>query len=203
MNGIEKNSLARALEGKTLVLASSSPRRIEFFEKLGVPFVARGGDVDETYPSSLQGEDIVKFLSRVKARAAGLRSDIEIVVGADTIVWANGTALGKPKDASGAVEMLRMLSGRTHEVITGVTIRGAQGEETFSSMTKVTFAEMDEDDIRYYVERFSPLDKAGAYAIQEWIGETSITSIEGPYHNVVGLPTAQLYARLKTFAARA
>lgn len=198
-----KNSLASALEGKTLVLASSSPRRIEFFEKLGVPFITRTGDVDESYPPSLHGEDIVKYLSRVKARAAGLLSEKEIVVGADTLVWADGQVLGKPKDTEQAVEMLRMLSGRTHEVITGATIRDAVGEETFSSTTKVTFAEMDEDDIRYYVECFSPLDKAGAYAIQQWIGETSITSIEGPYHNVVGLPTAQLYARLKTFAVRA
>lgn len=198
-----ENSLAAALKGRTLVLASASPRRIEFFEKLGVPFIARAGDVEETYPDSLtDGRQIVEFLSRLKARAAGPESPQEIVVGADTLVWAEGRALGKPRDVRDAEDTLRMLSGRTHEVLTGVTLRSEEKEETFCCSTRVTFDRMDQTDIRYYVSLFSPLDKAGAYAIQEWIGETHITSIEGPYHNVVGLPTAQLYARLKKFAAR-
>lgn len=196
-----RNSLAVALEGKKLVLASSSPRRIEFFEKMGVPFTVRTSEVEEVYPEGLAEEEIVRYLSRIKAEAAGILSDDEIVVGADTIVWADSRALGKPKDEAEATDMLRRLSGRTHEVITGVTIRSRRAEETFSCTTRVTFGHIDEADIAYYVGLFSPLDKAGAYAIQQWIGEAYITDIEGPYHNVVGLPTAELYSRLKKFAA--
>lgn len=198
-----ENSLAEALKGRTLVLASTSPRRIEFFEKLGVPFLARTGDVREHYPDTLtDGREIVQYLSRLKARAAGPLAPQEIIVGADTLVWADGRPLGKPRDEQEAEATLRALSGRTHEVLTGVTLRSVTDEESFCCATRVTFLPIDPQDIRYYVSRFSPLDKAGAYAIQEWIGETHIASIEGSYHNVVGLPTAQLYQRLKKFAAR-
>ena len=115
---------------------------------------------------------------------------------------ADGRPLGKPRDEQEAEATLRALSGRTHEVLTGVTLRSVTDEESFCCATRVTFLPIDPLDIRYYVSRFSPLDKAGAYAIQEWIGETHIASIEGSYHNVVGLPTAQLYQRLKKFAVR-
>lgn len=193
------NDLAIALKGKKLILASGSPRRKEFFEKLGVPFSVRVADADESYPSGLSECGIAEHISRIKAHAAGTSDRDEIIVAADTIVWEHGHVLGKPSGKKQAEEMLARLSGKTHSVVTGVTIRSADKEETFSAVTRVTFSPLSENDIKYYVDNFSPMDKAGAYAIQEWIGETHITSIEGSYHNVVGLPTAELYSRLKKF----
>lgn len=193
------NDLAIALKGKKLILASGSPRRREFFEKLGVPFSVRVADADESYPEGLSECGIAEYISRMKARAAGTPRRGEIIVAADTIVWAQGQVLGKPAGKKQAEEMLGRLSGKTHSVVTGVTIRSSDREETFSAVTRVTFSPLSENDIKYYVDNFSPMDKAGAYAIQEWIGETHITSVEGSYHNVVGLPTAELYSRLKKF----
>lgn len=201
--GPGENTLAAALRGRTLVLASGSPRRREFFEKSGVPFIVRTGDITESYPDTLHDpQRIVCYLSRLKARAAGPRTPQEIIVGADTIVWAEGRVLGKPRDARQAEETLQLLSGRTHRVLTGVTLLAEGREDTFYSSTRVTFAPIAPQDIHYYVSRYNPTDKAGAYAIQEWIGQTYIRRIEGSYHNVVGLPTARLYEHLKKFASR-
>ena len=198
-----ENSLAQALQGRKLILASASPRRREFFRLLGVPFETRTCPVEENYPDDTHDpEPIVEYLSRIKARAVPLDSPADIVVSADTIVWADNRALGKPHDRFQAEEMLRSLSARTHRVLTGVTLRDSRGEDTFHCSTLVRFAPISAQDIRYYVALFSPMDKAGAYGIQEWIGQTHIESIEGSYHNVVGLPTAQLYERLKKFASR-
>ncbi|MDD4819300.1 MAG: Maf family nucleotide pyrophosphatase [Flavobacteriales bacterium] len=192
------NSLCVALKGKNIILASSSPRRREFFAALDIPFSVKSPDVDESYPSTLHGADVVEYISRVKARAISLNEN-DIVISADTIVCVDDIILGKPKDADDAIEMITLLSGKTHQVITGVTIRSCEKEMTFSQKTEVTLATLDKKDIAFYVEKYAPMDKAGAYAIQEWIGEIGITNINGSYHNVVGMPMAQVYSALKDF----
>ena len=193
------NSLQDALCGYKVILASGSPRRRDFFSSLGIEFATTSPDVDESYPPSLSHQEIPRYLSLIKARAVKLSHDNEIVITADTIVCTDDYVLGKPSSRDDAIRIIRELSGKTHNVITGVTIRSTGKEMTFHCTTSVTFDTIEEKDILYYVDRFSPMDKAGAYAIQEWIGEIGITQINGSYHNVVGMPMAQLYSALKTF----
>ena len=193
------NSLQEVLCGHRVILASGSPRRRDFFSSLGIEFTTTSPDVDESYPSSLSYTEIPRYLSLIKARAVGLHSENDIVITADTIVCTDDEVLGKPSSREDAIRIIRKLSGRTHNVITGVTIRSIVKEMTFHCTTSVTFDTIEEKDIVYYVDKFSPMDKAGAYAIQEWIGEIGITQINGSYHNVVGMPMAQLYSALKTF----
>ena len=193
------NSLQEVLCGYRVILASGSPRRRDFFSSLGIEFTTTSPDVDESYPSSLSYTEIPRYLSLIKARAVELHSEKDIVITADTIVCTDDEVLGKPSSREDAIRIIRKLSGRTHNVITGVTIRSIVKEMTFHCTTSVTFDTIEEKDIVYYVDKFSPMDKAGAYAIQEWIGEIGITQINGSYHNVVGMPMAQLYSALKTF----
>ena len=168
-----------------IILASNSPRRRELLAGLGVTFEVRTlPGVDESYPDSLKGEDIPLYISREKAAAyRELMADDELVITADTIVWLDGRVLGKPKDEADACRMLRALSGRVHEVMTGVT--------------RVEFATLTEEEIDYYVEHYRPLDKAGAYGVQEWIGFIGVRSLDGSYFNVMGLPVQRLYQELK------
>lgn len=193
------NSLQKSLCGYNIILASGSPRRREFFSSLGIEFTTISPDVDESYPPSLSHVEIPQYLSRIKARAVELHSEKDIVITADTIVCTDDEVLGKPSSRQDAIHILKTLSGGTHDVITGVTIRSANKELSFHCTTSVTFDTIEDMDIEYYVDTFSPMDKAGAYAIQEWIGEIGITHINGSYHNVVGMPMAQLYSTLKTF----
>ncbi|MGM9688081.1 MAG: Maf-like protein [Alloprevotella sp.] len=189
------------LKNYKIVLASNSPRRKELLQRLGVPFKVRTlFGIDEHYPDTLRGEDIVRYISRVKAQAyrTSMAPD-ELLITADTIVCLGGQVMGKPKDAESARKMLQQLSGQTHQVITGVTIVTQKRSEDFAVTTQVTFAELSEEEIDYYVDNYIPFDKAGAYGIQEWIGMVAVEGIKGSYFNVVGLPIQRLYQRLKTF----
>lgn len=184
-----------------VVLASKSPRRQELLKGVGLEFSVLTKDVDESYPSSMSVYDVAPYLSVKKAKAF---DDDELpenymVITADTVVIVNDTILGKPKDEDEAREMLGMISGKKHSVITGVTIRTNDKVKTFSVVSKVSFEALDKEEIEYYVNTFKPYDKAGAYGIQEWIGYIGVNYVEGSYFNVMGLPTQKLYNMLKTF----
>lgn len=181
-----------------LILGSKSPRRRELLAGLDIPFEVVDINADERCPAELKAGDIPLYISRAKARAYAkpLHTD-ELLITADTIVWCDGHMLGKPADEADARHMLRALSGRTHQVYTGVTLRYADGrEESFVDATDVTFRVLTEAEIDYYVSRYRPLDKAGAYGIQEWIGYIGCTSLHGSYFNVMGLPVERLYEKI-------
>lgn len=184
-----------------IVLASYSPRRKELLQRMGVNFKVRTlFGIDESYPDSLRGEDIVCYISRNKAKA--YQSSIapnELLITADTIVYVDGEVMGKPKNAEQAKEMLHKLSGKTHQVITGVTIVTAKRTENFGVTSQVKFTNITDEEINFYVDNYLPFDKAGAYGIQEWIGIVAVEEIKGSYFNVVGLPVQRLYQKLKTF----
>jgi len=183
-----------------IILASSSPRRQQLLKQLGIEFDIIIRDYNETYPPHLAGEEIAVYLAGLKAASFRNRlSDNEIVITADTIVWCNNRNLGKPSDADEARQIIRDLSGNTHEVITGVVLLSSFKEKSFSVSTRVTFTTLSEEEINYYIENFRPYDKAGAYGIQEWIGIAGCSRIEGCYFNVVGLPVQRLYEELKEF----
>lgn len=190
--------MMKLLDGKRLILASNSPRRKDLLGGLDVDFDVRVlNGIDESFPETLAGEDIPKYISQQKAKAymPSLAAD-EVLVTSDTIVYLDGEVLGKPKDADDARRMLRLISGRSHDVITGVTIVAGIKINSFSVTTKVTFKQLSDDEIDYYIENYRPFDKAGAYGIQEWIGYIGVTSIEGSYFNVMGLPVQRLYQEL-------
>lgn len=182
-----------------LILASNSPRRKELLSGLGVDYEVRIlPGVDESYPDTLQGADIPLYISREKAEAyrPSLKEN-ELMLTADTIVWLQGQVLGKPRDREDALRMLRAMSGRTHEVYTGVTLTTHAWQRSFSAGTEVRFASLTEEEMAYYVDRFHPLDKAGAYGVQEWIGFIGVEYISGSYYNIMGLPVQRLYQELK------
>ena len=179
-----------------IILASKSPRRRELLELAGVPFSVETEDVEETFDPGLLPAEIVRHLSRIKAEAVFKKHPAKTVLGADTIVVLDGGILGKPKDEEEAVRMLQALSGKTHEVFTGVTILSGKTEYSFAERTAVTFYELSEEEIRTYVSTGEPLDKAGAYGIQGR-GVTLVRSIEGDYPNVVGLPVAKVVRALR------
>jgi septum formation protein len=182
------------------ILASRSPRRQQLLRELGLEFEIVVKDYNEEYPLTLSGVEIAEYIARQKAfQFKGEISDREVVITADTIVWCSNLVLDKPSDYKEAVDILRFISGKTHEVITGVTFFSNFLDFTFTETTRVTFKKLYEEEINYYVDKFKPYDKAGAYGIQEWIGLTGITSIEGSYFNVMGLPIQKLYAELKTY----
>jgi len=186
------------LRNYRLILASRSLRRQQLMRELGLDFEIVLRDFDESYPEGINGEEIARYLAGKKAKEfAGEVMENEIVITADTIVWCNGKVLGKPFDAHDAIRMLREISGRTHEVITGVSLLTFKRHVTFTESTKVSFEAMTEAEILYYVEKYSPYDKAGAYGIQEWIGLAACSHIDGSYFNVVGLPVQRLYEELK------
>lgn len=184
-----------------IVLASNSPRRKELLQRMGVNFKVRTlFGIDESYPDSLRGEDIVCYISRNKAKAyQSSMAPNELLITADTIVHVDGEVMGKPKNAEQAKEMLHKLSGKTHQVITGVTIVTAKRTENFGVTSQVKFTNITDEEINFYVDNYLPFDKAGAYGIQEWIGIVAVEEIKGSYFNVVGLPVQRLYQKLKTF----
>ena len=167
-----------------LVLASNSPRRKELLAGLNLPFTVRViGDIDESYPEGLAATDIPLFLSKKKAEAyLSTLADDELLITADTIVWNDNQVLGKPKSENEAFDMLRALSGHTHQVITGVSLTSKRKQVSFSVVTDVTFSNLTEAEIHYYLEEFKPYDKAGAYGIQEWIGYIGVESINGSFY---------------------
>lgn len=180
-----------------LILSSNSPRRKELLAGLDIPFevrVVKG--IDESFPNDLPTDEIAEFVSKKKAAAYAVAED-EIVITADTIVVLDGEVLGKPRDLDDAAAMLRRLSGRTHRVITGVTLKNQVKQTSFSVVSEVTFKSLSDDEISYYVHRYQPLDKAGAYGIQEWIGYVGVTSLSGSYFNVVGFPVQRIYEVLR------
>jgi septum formation protein len=155
-------------------------------------------DVDESYPDGLSGEEIAKHIARGKAEAyRSLIQADELVITADTIVWLDGTVMGKPKDEEEAKDMLMRLSGKTHQVITGVCLTTASTQKTFATVTDVTFATLTDEEVDYYVTRYQPMDKAGSYGVQEWIGFVGVENLSGSYFNVMGLPIQRLYTELK------
>ncbi len=180
-----------------LILASGSPRRQQFFKDLDLEFEVRLKEVEEIYPEHLKAEEITNFLAELKANAfeGDLAAD-ELLVTSDTLVWHQGKALGKPKDAEDAFQILQSLSNATHEVITSVCFKTQTKMEILHEVSKVTFTYLSEEAIRYYITHYKPFDKAGAYGIQEWIGLIGISKIEGSYTNVVGLPTEKVYRYL-------
>lgn len=182
-----------------IVLASGSPRRRELLAMLDLTFrVDTSHSVDETVPDGLPVEEVAPYLSRLKAGAYPVGdSDRLLVIAADTVVIIDGEVLGKPSDKADACRMLERLQGRSQKVITGVTVRTAASSVTFSAVSEVEFAPLTPQEIAYYVERYSPLDKAGAYGIQEWIGAAGIKGITGSFYNVMGLPVQRLYSLLK------
>lgn len=189
------------LDKYSVMLASKSPRRKELLAMLDVPFTqAPAIEVEETFPSSLKAVEIPTYLARLKASAyASLIKGNELIITADTMVILGDEVLGKPADAATAVEMLLHLSGKEHIVVTGVAITTAERQETFSVESRVKLGVISPAEARYYVERYSPLDKAGSYGIQEWIGAVAVESIAGSFYNVMGLPVHQLYRRLLKF----
>ena len=182
-----------------VILASASPRRHELLKGLDVEFaVKRLPDVEETYPAELQAGDVPLFLSKKKADAyRPIMGDDELVITADTIVWLDGKVLGKPADVDEARRMLHNMSGKRHAVFTGVTITTKSEQRSFVAQSNVTFAVLAEEEVEYYIEKYKPMDKAGAYGAQEWIGYIGMENIEGSYFNVMGLPVQRLYSELK------
>lgn len=188
------------MEPTKIILGSKSPRRQELVKHLGFPVEIRIQDVDEDYPATLALVDIPEYLAKLKAEP--LLQDLkesELLLTSDTIVLLNDEVIGKPKDEADAINMLKKLSGNTHVVISGVALTSTKKQITFKSSTKVTFRELSSNEIEKYVAEYKPLDKAGAYGIQEWIGYIGVTSIEGSYLNVVGLPLAEVDIAIKQF----
>jgi septum formation protein len=188
------------LKGKELILASASPRRKWLMEELGVPFTVQPKNVEEVYPDDLKREEIPLFLSQLKANAFSEEElKGKIVLTADTIVWLKDRELQKPADLEDAKRMIRQLSGATHEVYTAITLRTSEKTISDFDRTEVHFRELTEEEIDFYVEKYKPLDKAGAYGIQEWIGYVGIDRIDGCYFNVMGLPLRKVFAILSEF----
>lgn len=182
-----------------VVLASKSPRRQELLRGMGVDFIILTKETPETFPPEMPWDEVPVHLSLQKSLAfsdAELPADY-LLITADTVVISEGEILGKPKDAADAVRMLEQLSGKVHHVVTGVTVRSKDRQESFAARSEVTFAPLERDEIDYYIERYQPFDKAGAYGIQEWIGYVGISGLEGSFYNVMGLPTRKLYQVLK------
>lgn len=196
---LDGNVMLDNLKKYKVILASNSPRRKELLGGLGIDYEVRTmPDIDESYPEGLGPENIPVYIAKSKADAyRSVMHPDELIITADTIVWLNGVVMGKPCDAQEACEMLRCLSGNTHQVITGVCLTTKEKQVCFSTLTDVTFDTLSEEEISYYVANYQPMDKAGAYGIQEWIGYVGVRNITGSYFNVVGLPIQRLYTELK------
>ena len=188
------------LQEYKIILASGSPRRQQFFKDLGLDFEIRLREIDEIYPDHLKAHEITDYLSELKAKAFDRTlAKQEILVTSDTIVWHENKALGKPKDANQAAKMLQSLSNATHQVITSVSFTTSGNTTTLHDYTEVTFTELTDEMIGYYISKFQPFDKAGSYGIQDWIGLVGVKSIKGSYTNVMGLPTHLVFEYFKKF----
>lgn len=190
--------------GYNIILASNSPRRKELLAGLGVEFDVRLIDgIDETYPGDIESHDVAEYIAKKKADAykQSIASN-ELIITADTIVILGDEIFGKPLNADDAYAMLQKLSGKTHQVITGVCLLTKNEQRVFRVTTDVTFKELEMEEIKYYVDNYKPFDKAGAYGIQEWIGYIGVTSLNGSYFNVVGFPVQRIYTELQKIASR-
>ena len=193
--------LHEKLKDKNLILASASPRRRQLLAETSLSFVvADKFPCDESWPDSVQAADVAPYLSRLKSSAYPKPlGDNDILITADTVVMIDDCVLGKPAGRDDALQMLGRLSGRTHTVVTGVTLRSALRSRTFRAESRVTFRRLTDEELAYYVDTFHPYDKAGAYGIQEWIGYAAVERIEGSFYNVMGLPVQRLYVELGKF----
>lgn len=189
------------LNSYQILLASNSPRRRELLAGLGITYQTTAiPDVDESFPQTMSAFDVPVHIACNKAAAYASHMERNtLLITADTIVWCDGRVLGKPLNAEEAKSMLRLLSGKTHEVITGVCLRTMEKESSFSCVSEVTFAPLTDTEIEHYVTNFHPLDKAGSYGIQEWIGFIGVESIRGCYYNIMGLPVQRIYKELQQF----
>lgn len=196
---INKKMVLDNLKKYRIILASNSPRRKELLGGLGIDYEVKVlPGIDESYPDSLKGEEIPVYIASEKAAAyRAVMQEDDLIITADTIVYLDGEVLGKPRDAADAARMLRLLSGKTHQVITGVCITTQAFQKSFAAVTEVTFDTLSEEEIDYYVSKYAPMDKAGSYGIQEWIGFIGVTGMKGSYFNVMGLPVQRLYRELK------
>lgn len=189
--------LKHKLANYSIILASGSPRRQQFFKDLDLDFEIRLKEIEEIYPPELKAGQITNYLAELKANAfEGELNDNEILITSDTIVWHKDKALGKPKDKEDAFSILKSLSNATHEVITSVCFKTKNKTELISEITKVTFNPLTDAVIDYYLEHYKPYDKAGAYGIQEWIGFIGVAKVEGSYTNVMGMPTDKVFEYL-------
>ena len=186
------------LKKYNIILASNSPRRKELLSGLGINYEVKViNGIDESYPQNLKGSEIPEFISRIKAESyLPFMKENDLIITADTIVYANEKVLGKPKDHEDAVKMLKTLSGHTHQVMTGVSITTRKFQKSFVSTSEVTFDTLTDEEINFYINNYKPYDKAGAYGIQEWIGFIGVSRINGSYFNVMGLPVQRLYKEL-------
>ena len=191
-------NLLQNIDKYKIILASQSPRRIELLNGLNIKFEVQVLDVNEDFPAQMVGVDIPMYLAEKKANAyRHIMDEHTMIITADTIVWHEGKVLGKPVDETDARRMLRALSGKTHQVITGVCISTLQRRKVFHVISDVRFARLAEAEIEYYLQNFKPYDKAGSYGVQEWIGFVGVEHINGSYFNVMGLPVQRLYNELK------
>ncbi|GAA3739786.1 Maf-like protein [Flavobacterium ginsengisoli] len=191
--------LKEKLKKYKIILASGSPRRQQFFKDLDLDFEIRLKDIEEIYPPELKATEITDYLAKLKANAfEGELNENEILVTSDTIVWHQNKALGKPKSAEEAFAMIKSMSNTTHDVITSVCFKTVNSSTLLHDITKVTFNDLSDEAILYYIENYKPYDKAGAYGIQEWFGFMAVAKVEGSYTNVMGLPTAKVYEFLTT-----
>jgi septum formation protein len=188
------------LKDFNIILASGSPRRQQYFKELQLDFTVQLNPVEEIYPPELKGVAITDYLAELKASAFTELNENDILVTSDTIVWFEGEALGKPTSAAHAKEMISKMSGKSHEVMTSICFTQKHQKKTVNYTTKVTFNPISQEAISYYVDTFKPMDKAGAYGIQEWIGLIAIHKIEGSYANVVGMPMHLVYEELMAIA---
>ncbi len=192
--------LKEKLQGKRLILASGSPRRQYFLQELDLEFEVRLKEMDEHYPNHLKGKEITDYLAKLKA--SPFKEELkenDILITADTIVWLNNKAIGKPKNTEDAENMLKTLSGKLHKVISSVCITSIEKQIVFSDITEVTFKELSTEEIHFYIKKYKPFDKAGSYGIQEWIGYIGIEKITGSYFNVMGFPVHKFYQQLLNF----
>ena len=181
-----------------IILASNSPRRKELLNQLGLDFEVRVmSGIDESYPDNLPSKDVAEYIASKKSSAYSIASD-ELLITADTIVVVGHDILGKPHDREDACRMLRELSGKTHQVVTGVCLTTSKEQRRFSVTTDVTFKQLSDAEIEHYVDKYKPFDKAGAYGIQEWIGYIGVTALNGSYYNVMGFPVQRVYEELTT-----
>ncbi len=190
--------LKQKLKAYNVILASGSPRRQQFFKDLDIDFSIQLKEIEEIYPKELKAAEITDFLAELKSKAFRDLKEEDLLITSDTIVWFEEKALGKPKDAKEAFTMLKALSNKKHQVITSVSLKSTVFQKIINDITTVSFKELTDEEIHYYIDKYKPFDKAGGYGIQEWIGFIGIDKIEGSYFNVVGLPVHKLYKELMT-----
>ena len=191
--------LRKKFENTKIILASGSPRRQQFFKEFDVDFEIRLREIEEVFPNHLQSYEITNYLAQLKADAFDDLKENELLITSDTLVWLENEALGKPIDEADAIKMIQKLSRKTHQVVTSVCFKTKNKSDIIYDITQVTFSNLSLEAIEYYIKKHQPLDKAGSYGIQDWIGLVGISKIEGSYTNVVGLPTEKVYQYLLNY----